>query len=154
MVSTWAKLPSHLFNTQTPHSAPRCHEAKGSYKHLMWGRIRGAACCFFYSFFSSLSRVFFIQLFPVTVRRLHQTGGWRCMWPRCRYHLLLRFFNQHYFLLSTTTAMGGLICYWGPRSKGLLLDPCWPPQYWAYSRLYWTWQPCYFAQNPESEQRL
>lgn len=51
MVSTWAKLPSHLFNTQTPHGAPRCHEAKGSYKHLMWGRFHQLffLVCFFYS---------------------------------------------------------------------------------------------------------
>lgn len=51
MVSTWAKLPSHLFNTQTPHSAPRCHEAKGSYKHLMWGRL--SFSCVFYPVISS-----------------------------------------------------------------------------------------------------
>lgn len=50
MVSTWAKLPSHLFNTQTPHGAPRCHKAKGSYKHLMWGRLYRAACCFCFFF--------------------------------------------------------------------------------------------------------
>lgn len=65
MVSTWAKLSSHLFNTQTPHAAPRCHEAKGSHKHLMWGRPAGGSVERF-----QLS-VRFIQWFPV------KAGGWR-----------------------------------------------------------------------------
>lgn len=51
MVSTWAKLPGHLFNTQTPHGAPICQKAKGSNKHLMWGRFPQLVllmCSFFF----------------------------------------------------------------------------------------------------------
>lgn len=64
MVSTWAKLHSHLFNTQTPHSAPRCHKAKGSYKYVMWGRVYRAGCCFFSPAFSSSCSSKCVQVAP------------------------------------------------------------------------------------------
>lgn len=72
MVSTWAKVPSHLFNTQTSHGVPDATRPKGVANTL----CEGGGVCFFLSFLPS--SVLFIILFPVNVFEFSQIQVWRC----------------------------------------------------------------------------